>query len=116
MTQTETKKPGLIAKLKQHRDDNSGDATVLLKETKVTVTYPKFRNHGIWSGCMRAAKNKVTEAQVFYVCKLANFDGEKLTATDFNAYIPMSDATDLLAEIFDGSDDAEDFSGKTKKA
>lgn len=109
--QDATPKSKVIEKLKQHRDANSGEASILLPQTNVRVSYPKFRNHGVWMQSMRMAKNDVSTAQTYYVCKVATFDGENMTATDFSAFIPMGDASELLVAIFGGAED-EDETGK----
>lgn len=83
----------LVLKLKKNRDEKSGDESITLKGCGVKVSYPLFRNHGMWSGAMRMAKNDINAAQVYYLCKVARFDGEKLTATDlthlFRCKIPL---------------------------
>ena len=108
-------KPGVIAKLKAYRSANEGDAAFVLPETGVTVTFPKFRKHGTWVSCLNLAKNKLSKAQILYICRVARFDGEILTDTDFRAYIPMQDANELMAEVFGGGDDEdEDEDGEGK--
>ncbi|SDR15518.1 hypothetical protein [Pseudovibrio sp. Tun.PSC04-5.I4] len=107
---------GVVAKLKAHRDANQGTARFTLPETGVVVVYPKFRRHGDWTRSLRLAKNKIGKAQILYLCKIATFDGEKLTEADFNTYIPMNDANELLGEVFGGDDDLdEDDEGNGKK-
>ncbi|SNY91455.1 hypothetical protein SAMN04515647_1676 [Cohaesibacter sp. ES.047] len=106
-----TKRSSVIDKLKNYRASNEGDATFTLPETGVTVSYPKFRKHGVWASALRIAKNKLGKAQILYVCRICLFDGEKLTEADFREYIPMSDANELLAEIFGSDDEDEDDEG-----
>jgi hypothetical protein len=107
-TEPETK-TGVIAKLKAYRSANEGDETFVLPETGVTVTFPKFRKHGVWASCTRMAKNNLGKAQVLYICRVAKFDGETITASDFGAYIPLTDANELLAEVFTGGEDDDEF-------
>lgn len=106
-----TKRSAVIDKLKNYRSANEGDALFELPETKVTVTYPKFRKHGDWATCLRLAKNKLGKAQILYICRVCLFDDEKLTEADFRIYIPMSDANELMAELFGGPDEDEDDEG-----
>jgi hypothetical protein len=113
----ETTKPanaGVIAKLKANKEAHSGDEKITLPDSKVEVTFPKFRNHGVWMQSVRLAKNDLPKAQTFYVCKVARFDGEKISHTDFDAYMSMSDAVTIIGEVFGGSDDEDDdgFAGK----
>ncbi|MBO9421707.1 hypothetical protein J7481_19525 [Labrenzia sp. R4_2] len=112
-TEPETK-TGVIAKLKAYRAANEGDETFVLPETGVTVTFPKFRKHGVWASCTRLAKNNLGKAQVLYICRVAKFDGETITASDFGAYIPLTDANELMTEVFVAGedDDGEDSEGK----
>lgn len=105
------KRSSVIDKLKTYRRDNEGDARFTLPETGVTVTYPKFRKHGVWASALRLAKNKLGKAQVLYICRICLFDGEKLTEADFREYIPMTDANELLGEIFGSDDSDEDDEG-----
>lgn len=94
-------------KLKKNRDENAGNATFTMPETDIKVEYPKFRKHGDWQRCLRMAKNNIGEAQILYACKIATFDGFKITANDWRAYMPLSDANELLGEIFGGDDDED---------
>lgn len=98
----------VIAKLKKYRTENEGNTTHTLTETGIVVEFPKFRKHGDWQRALRIAKNKIGAAQVLYICKIATFDGEKLTPADFDTYIPNNDANELLMEIF-GDDDDDDW-------
>ncbi|SDQ17329.1 hypothetical protein [Pseudovibrio sp. Tun.PSC04-5.I4] len=110
---------GVIAKLKAHRAAKQGSAHFTLPETGVFVVYPEFRRHGDWTRSLRIAKNKIGKAQILYLCKIATFDGEKLTEADFAAYIPMNDANELLGEVFGGGDDLDEDdegNGKTTTA
>ncbi|MCT4654359.1 MAG: hypothetical protein N4A65_00980 [Cohaesibacter sp.] len=107
-TKSSDKTLSVIDKLKAHRAANEGEASFPLPETGITVTFPKFRNHGQWQRCLRLAKNNLSKAQLLYICQIAKFDGEKLTDSDFRAYVPLNDANELLAEIFGGSDEDED--------
>lgn len=119
MTKTDQKQTegGVIAKFKAYRQAHDGEASFTLPETGVVVTFPEFRKHGQWMQAMRLAKNNIGKAQAMYICSVAKFDGEKITLTDFSAYVPMNDANDLLGEIFGDSDDEdEDFLGKGKTA
>jgi len=107
---------GVIDKFKAYREENDGNATLTLPETGVVAVYPKFRNHGLWMQAQRLAKNNIQKAQAMYICKVATFDGEQLTLTDFNAYVPLRDAVELMGEIFGDPDENEDdFLGKKKK-
>lgn len=101
----------VIDKLKAHRSTHEGEASFPLPETGITVTFPKFRNHGKWQRHLRLAKNNLSKAQILYICDIAKFDGQKITDSDFRTYVPLNDANDLLAEIFGGSDDDEDEEG-----
>lgn len=108
----------VIEKLKAHKASNEGNQTITLPETGVEVTFPKFRKHGDWTRALSMAKNKLFDAQVIYLCKIATFDGEKITTADFRAYIPTNDANELLSEVFgddeDDWDEDEDEAGKPK--
>nr|WP_321527032.1 hypothetical protein [uncultured Cohaesibacter sp.] len=106
-----TKRSSVIDKLKSYRSANEGDARFTLPETGVVVSFPKFRKHGVWASALRLAKNKLGKAQILYICRICLFDGEKLTEADFREYIPMSDANELLAEIFGSDDEDEDDEG-----
>lgn len=108
-------KTGVVGKLKAYREKHSGDESHTMTKTGVEVTYPAFRNHGIWQQAMRMAKNDIGKAQVLYVCKICLFDGERLTQTDFSTYVPMEDSAELLAEVFGGDeDDEDDAPGKSR--
>jgi len=111
MVTAATKRSSVIDKLKNYRSAHEGDATFELPETKVTVSYPKFRKHGDWATSLRLAKSKLDKAQILYICRVCLFDGEKLTEADFRSYIPMGDANELMAELFGGPDDDEDDEG-----
>ncbi|WP_310620885.1 hypothetical protein [Flexibacterium corallicola] len=107
-TTQEKQTSGVIARLKAHRKAQEGDRTVILSETGVTVTFPKFIKHGDWGSAMRMAKNKHDKAQVLLIVKLARFDGEKITETDYRTYIPFSDSSQLLGEFFGGEDELDE--------
>ncbi|EFO32501.1 conserved hypothetical protein [Roseibium sp. TrichSKD4] len=99
---------GVVNRLKAYRDQHSGSDTFPLPETGVVVSLPKFRSHGAWSSCLRMAKNNIQKAQVLYICKVVTFDGEKLTAADYDKYIPLEDSMELLSRMFGGTGDEED--------
>lgn len=96
---------GVIAKLKSYRESHDGRNQFTLPKTGVKVDYPEFINHGEMSRCMRMAKNDAIRAQSMFICKVAKFDGETITLTDFEAYIPMTDIVALHGEIFDDEED-----------
>lgn len=98
---------GVIAKLRAYRESHNGLSTFVMPKTVVTVVYPEFVSHGDLSRCMRMAKNDAIKAQSMYICKHAKFDGETITLTDFEAFIPMTDIVSLHAEIFDDEDEDE---------
>ncbi|WP_102866730.1 hypothetical protein [Pseudovibrio exalbescens] len=104
-TVTTPETPGVIAKLKAYRTANDGTESFTLPETRVDVTFPKFRKHGAWTRALSLAKNKIGRAQILYICNICQFDGEKITEADWNAYIPDTDGNALLAEIFGGPDE-----------
>lgn len=110
-TKSANKPLSVIDKLKAHRAAHDGETVFLMPETGVSVTFPAFRNHGQWQRCLRLAKNDLTKAQILYICQIAQFDGQKLTDSDFRSYIPLNDANELLAEIFGGSDGEDDDAG-----
>lgn len=95
-------------KLKKFHAENEGNVTFVLPKTKIEVVFPKNLKHRDWRRALSMAKNNITEAQIYYVLKIATFDGDKLTAADWNAYMPLSDANELLAEVFVGSDEDDD--------
>ena len=109
---TKTAKTGVIDKLKAYRGKHEGNENHTMSKTGIDVTYPAFRNHGVWQHAMRMAKNDIGKAQVVYVCKICLFDGERLTQADFSTYVPMEDSSELLAEIFGGDDEDDDAPGK----
>lgn len=99
---------GVVGKLKAYRERRQGMETFTLEETGVEVSFPKFRSHGVWMNALRMAKGSLQKAQVLYICKVATFDGERLTKADYEKYIPMEDSNDILARLFGGSDDDDD--------
>ena len=111
-TQTAPARTGVIAKLAAHKAAASGEAELTLPETGVVATYPKFRNHGVWQRAMRRNKGNVATAQIDYVTQICRFDGEKITLADWDEYMPMADANELLAAIFAGDDDEDGNAGE----
>ncbi len=98
---------GGLSKLKAHRDANSKECEFRLPKTGVMVKYPGFVKHGDLARCMRMAKGDAIKAQTMFVCKYAKFEGDTLTLADFEAFVPMSDAIALFAEIFDDGEEDE---------
>lgn len=100
----------VVEKLKAYRASKADNETVTLPETGVVVSFPAFRSHGAWANALRLAKNKLDKAQVLYACKVCTFDGQKITASDYEKYIPMIDSNELLGRLIGGSDndDGED--------
>ncbi|MCA1492701.1 hypothetical protein I6F11_17410 [Ensifer sp. NBAIM29] len=95
---------GVRAKLKAHKEANSGSYDIPLKECGVTATIPKFINHGLWMKAQRVAKGDTPKAQAAFICETVLFDGEKLTITDLAELVPAGDTLQLIGEIFGGED------------
>lgn len=110
---------GVRAKLKAHKDANTGTRPVTLDESGIACEVPKWINHGVWMKAQRVAKNDMPKAQAAFVCETVLFEGEKLTMTDLAALVPAGDVMQLIGEIFgedDGDDEeAGDDRGKARK-
>jgi len=98
---------GVIAKLKAHKDTNSGFDTITLPETGVMFAYPQFRNHGKLAAASRAAKGDSAKAQTMYIVRNCKFDGETITVNDFNELIPVADSTLIVKTLF-GDEEGDD--------
>jgi hypothetical protein len=96
---------GLLAKLKAYKSLNEGDASTLLPECGVNVTFPKFINHGRWMKAMRLSQGDMARAQGLLVIDVCRFDGERMTLEDFEELIPAQDGLHLLGEVMAGGDD-----------
>lgn len=102
----------LVAKLKKHKADNAGMDKTVLPETGITVTWPKFKPHGIWMKASRLAKGDGHKTINIYLPLLCKFDGEQLTVQEFNELVPTDDILHLTGEIMgDMGDEDEDPEG-----
>lgn len=95
---------GVRAKLKAHKDANSGERTITLSESGISCTVPNFINHGLWMKAQRVAKGDTPKAQAAFVCEVVRFEGEKLTLTDLAELVSSGDTLQLIGEIFGGKD------------
>ncbi|SCD23524.1 hypothetical protein [Brucella inopinata] len=100
-----TELSGVRAKLKAHKDANSGERTITLSESGISCTVPNFINHGLWMRAQRVAKGDTPKAQAAFVCEVVRFEGEKLTLTDLAELVSSGDTLQLIGEIFGGKDD-----------
>lgn len=100
-----TEVTGVRAKLKAHKDANTGTRTVTLDESSVTCTVPNWINHGLWMRAQRIAKGDTAKAQAAFVAEAVLFEGEKLTITDLAELVPAGDVMQLIGEVF-GKDSA----------
>lgn len=89
----------LIAKLKKQKSEKTGDHTMQLPETGVSVTWPKFQSHGAWMKAQRLAKKDPAKASNYYLTGVCRFDGEKMTVTDFVELIPSGDIFALMESV-----------------
>ena len=105
--------PGVIDKLKKYRDEHDGEEQLTLPATGIVCSWPKFMNHGRWQRALRLAQGDFARAQVLYVVGNVTFDGEKLTASDFDALLPLEDALTLVAAVFGRA--PEEPAGETGK-
>ncbi|MGV1939526.1 hypothetical protein ACQZ5D_03555 [Agrobacterium sp. 22-211-1] len=103
----QTKLTGVRAKLKAHKDANTGNRTVTLDESGVVCTVPKFINHGKWMRAQRIAKRDHAKAQVAFVAETVLFEGEKLNITEVSELLSAGDTLQLIGEVFGGDDEAE---------
>lgn len=103
----EVKLTGVRAKLKAHKDANTGNRTVTLDESGVVCTVPKFINHGKWMRAQRIAKRDHAKAQVAFVAETVLFEGEKLNITEVSELLSAGDTLQLIGEVFGGDDEAE---------
>lgn len=97
---------GVRAKLKAHKDANTGTRLVTLKESGIVCEVPKWINHGAWMRAQRVAKGDVPKAQAAFICGTVTFEGEKLTVTDVTELVTAGDMLQLIGEVF-GEDDDE---------
>ena len=114
MTKTEatnTNEVAVVKKLREHLEENSGTETFTLPKTGILVTYPEFLEHGKWQQALRRSKGDITRAQVTYICAVCTFDGDTITRSHWDKFMPLSDGNELLAEVFVGSDDDGDEAG-----
>ncbi|MCZ4273302.1 hypothetical protein [Maritalea porphyrae] len=98
-----------VEKLKKSKQENSGNDDFTLPSSGVKVEWPKFLEHGDWQRSLRMSKNDIHTAQALYVCKIATFDGEKITVADWGKYVPINEANELLAKIFVGDDESDSW-------
>ena len=91
---------GVIDKLKKYRAAHEGEATFTLPATGIVCRWPTFMNHGRWQKALRLAQGDFGRAQVLYIIANVSFDGETLTAADYDELLPLSDALALTAEVF----------------
>ena len=105
--ETEAPAAGVLGKLRAHKNAKRGERDTTLPETGIRVTWPAFLNHGTWQKAMRRNKGNVAAAQTDYMTQICRFDGEKITVADWEEFIPLGDANELLAAVFAGSDTEE---------
>lgn len=98
----------LIAKLKKHKEENKGQASTTLSETGITVTWPKFKPHWVWSKALRLSKKNPLSVTDNYLPLLCKFDGEHMTLEEFKELIPTNDILDLTSEVMGDDDESED--------
>ncbi len=98
----------VVAKLKKYKAQREGSENTTLPETGVTVTWPKFKSHGIWMKAQRLAKGKPEGAMNIYLTLMCKFDGEKLTLTEFKELVPTDDVMHLLDKVMGGVIDDEE--------
>lgn len=103
----EQKLNGVRAKLKAHKDANSGFRSVTLDESAVVCTIPKFINHGKWMRAQRIAKRDHAKAQVAFVAETVLFEGEKLNITEVTELLSAGDTIQLIGEVFGGDNETE---------
>ena len=108
----------VIDKLKKYREQHEGEEEFTLPATGIVCRWPKFMNHGRWQKALRLARGDFGRAQVLYIVSNVSFDGEKLTAADFDELLPLEDALALTAAVFgreleEAAADAETAAGKT---
>ncbi len=85
-----TELAGVRAKLKAHKDANTGTRAVTLDESGVTCAVPNWINHGLWMRAQRIAKGDTAKAQAAFVAEAVLFEGEKLTITDLAELVPAA--------------------------
>lgn len=110
---TDTTEPlGVVARLKARKAEleKAGQGSVALPMSGITVTFPRFKNHGRWQAAQRKAKRDVSRTQTIYLVDVCRFDGEKLTLTDYDELMPLEDTWELIAAVF-GDDDDQDAEG-----
>ena len=90
----------VIDKLKKYRAAHEGEEEFTLPATGIVCRWPRFMNHGRWQKALRLAQGDFARAQVLYIINNVTFDGEKLTAADFDELLPLEDALALTAAVF----------------
>ena len=98
----------VVDKLKKYRERHEGEEEFTLPATGIVCRWPKFMNHGRWQKALRLAQGDFARAQVLYIINNVTFDGEKLTAADFDELLPLEDALALTAAVFGRAPEAAD--------
>ena len=100
----------VVDKLKKYRARHEGEEEFTLPATGIVCHWPKFMSHGNWQKALRLAQGDFARAQVLYIINNVTFDGEKLTAADFDALLPLEDALALTAAVFGRAPEAAEQS------
>lgn len=95
----DTQPQSVVERLKAQKEARTGNDTATLPETKIAVSWPKFRNHGLWMKAQRISKKNPLGVQDAYAVLVTTFDGEHLTLDQFADLIPTNDAMFLLDKI-----------------
>ena len=110
----------VVDRLKKYRERHEGEEEFTLPATGIVCRWPRFMNHGRWQKALRLAQGDFARAQVLYIVANVTFDGEKLTAADFDELLPLEDALALTAAVFgrapEAAEQAEPKPGKNGAA
>jgi hypothetical protein len=106
----------VIERLKRYRDEHEGEEELVLPATGVTCRWPKFMNHGRWQKALRLARGDFNRAQTLYVIGNVTFDGERITAADFDELLPVEDALTLTAAVLGREPEEAEAAGAAGKA
>ncbi len=107
-TKTPVENDSVVALLKKHKAEATGDNETTLPETGVKVTWPKFQPHHVWTKAQRLAKKNPFGTADIYVALLCKFNGERLTVDEFKELIPTGDALHLSGEVMGDDEDERD--------
>lgn len=101
----EAQESAVIAKLRAAKAAVAGqEISFTLPESKVRVTYPKFRPFDGWEKAQLQAGGNAASVNLYYIVAICKFDGERLMAGQYRELIGDADHLTISGKLFNNRD------------